>query len=215
MIDYRYRWVRTESMGTADPTNIFLKERTGWAPVPDSERPEDMLPDHGGLMLFRIPEAAAQEVEKTRLQQATEELGAAEKHYMASPKSGLTPDEARTAPETREEIIARLEDFYSPLIITRYPNHFGGRELVEVNNLRRKIGLPDWELQSLRRSLLKHMETKPGQAFEYKGSGPIWVVWRKNTDDAYKLRQEWRMPNTVRGWVRLWWNDLRGMFRRT
>lgn len=166
-------------------------------------------------MLFRIPEAAAQEVEKARVQQATKMLGMAENHYMASLKSGLTPAEAREAPETREEIIAKLEDFFSPMNLARYPDRRPGHDMVAANDLRRRIGLPDWELQSLRRNLLKHMETKPGQAFEYDGSGPIWVVWRKHTDAVYKLRQEWRMPNTLRGWVQLWFNDLRGMLRRT
>ena len=64
---YAYRWVRTSTLGTADPRNISSKTREGWEPVRIEEQPRFALlidPDSrfkdnieiGGLLLCRIPE---------------------------------------------------------------------------------------------------------------------------------------------------------------
>jgi len=63
---YSFRWVRTSTLGTADPMNISSKMREGWEPVKASDHPEIHLmgsgnaryPDSveiGGLMLCKTP----------------------------------------------------------------------------------------------------------------------------------------------------------------
>ena len=64
---YRHRWVRTATMGTADPSNISSKLREGYEPCKAEDYPELMLHastegrfkgniEVGGLLLCRIPE---------------------------------------------------------------------------------------------------------------------------------------------------------------
>lgn len=62
---YAFRWVRTSTLGNADPMNVSSKMREGWEPVKASEHPEIQLmgaktsiPDSieiGGLILCKIP----------------------------------------------------------------------------------------------------------------------------------------------------------------
>ena len=63
---YAYRWVRTSTLGTADPRNISSKTREGWEPVRIEEQPRFALlidPDSrfkdnieiGGLLLCKTP----------------------------------------------------------------------------------------------------------------------------------------------------------------
>ena len=63
---YAYRWVRSSSMGKADPRNLSSKMREGWEPVSISEQPKfQMLVDPGsrfkdnieidGLLLCKTP----------------------------------------------------------------------------------------------------------------------------------------------------------------
>ena len=40
---YAYRWVRTSTLGTADPRNISSKTREGWEPVRIEEQPRFAL----------------------------------------------------------------------------------------------------------------------------------------------------------------------------
>ena len=73
---YRHRWIRAESMGYDDTTNMSGKLRSGWELVRADEYPESEYPtmDHksgkyqgvigvGGLVLARIPEEIAQQRE--------------------------------------------------------------------------------------------------------------------------------------------------------
>lgn len=64
---WQHRWVRTSTMGTADPSNISSKLREGFEPCKAEEYPELMLHastegrfkgniEVGGLLLCRIPE---------------------------------------------------------------------------------------------------------------------------------------------------------------
>lgn len=64
---WSHRWVRTSTMGTADPSNISSKLREGYEPCKAEEYPELMMHattegrfkgnvEVGGLLLCRIPE---------------------------------------------------------------------------------------------------------------------------------------------------------------
>lgn len=64
---WSHRWVRTSTMGTADPSNISSKLREGYEPCKADEYPELMMHattegrfkgniEVGGLLLCRIPE---------------------------------------------------------------------------------------------------------------------------------------------------------------
>ena len=63
---WKHRWVRTSTMGTADPSNISSKLREGYEPCKEQDYPELMMHastdgrfkgciDVGGLLLCRIP----------------------------------------------------------------------------------------------------------------------------------------------------------------
>lgn len=63
---YAYRWIRTSTLGTADPRNISAKTREGWEPVRIEEQPRfALLADPtsrfkdnieiGGLLLCKTP----------------------------------------------------------------------------------------------------------------------------------------------------------------
>jgi len=64
---YAYRWIRTSTLGAADPRNLSGKLREGWEPVRAEEQPEmQLLIDQnsrfkdnieiGGLLLCKTPE---------------------------------------------------------------------------------------------------------------------------------------------------------------
>ena len=64
---WKHRWVRTATMGTADPSNISSKLREGYEPCKAEDYPELMMHattegrfqggiEMGGLLLCRIPE---------------------------------------------------------------------------------------------------------------------------------------------------------------
>ena len=63
---WKHRWVRTATMGTADPSNISSKLREGYEPCKEQDYPELMMHastegrfkgciEVGGLLLCRIP----------------------------------------------------------------------------------------------------------------------------------------------------------------
>ena len=67
---YRYRWIRTATLGTTDAPNVSNKFRQGWVPVKSTDHPEiTVLVDRnsdfpenveiGGLILCKIPEEVA------------------------------------------------------------------------------------------------------------------------------------------------------------
>ena len=69
---YKHRWVRTATMGTADPSNISSKLREGYEPCKAEDYPELMMHaasegrfkgsiEVGGLLLCRIPEEFLQQ----------------------------------------------------------------------------------------------------------------------------------------------------------
>lgn len=69
---WKHRWVRTATMGTADPSNISSKLREGYEPCKAEDYPELMMHataegrfkgsiEVGGLLLCRIPEEFLQQ----------------------------------------------------------------------------------------------------------------------------------------------------------
>lgn len=68
---WKFRWIRTSLMGTADPKNVSSRFREGWEPVKLSDHPELMLTPNleggsdnvevGGLTLCKIPEEIVQQ----------------------------------------------------------------------------------------------------------------------------------------------------------
>ena len=71
---YRHRWIRAESMGYDDTTNMSGKLRSGWELVRADEYPESNYPTMhegryagmigvGGLLLARIPEEIAIQID--------------------------------------------------------------------------------------------------------------------------------------------------------
>ena len=51
--DFKYRWIRTSMMGTADAMNVSAKMREGWEPV--------LIADHPELKLFVDPNSRFKE----------------------------------------------------------------------------------------------------------------------------------------------------------
>jgi hypothetical protein len=69
---FTFRWIRTSSMGEADPTNVSRQFREGWVPVRAEDHPELMLMANpttrfvgnvevGGLLLCKIPASTLQQ----------------------------------------------------------------------------------------------------------------------------------------------------------
>lgn len=64
---WAYRWIRTSTLGAADPMNVSAKTREGWEPVGVDEQPHLQLHESqdlryrgnievGGLILCKMPE---------------------------------------------------------------------------------------------------------------------------------------------------------------
>ena len=64
---WAYRWIRTSTLGAADPMNVSAKQREGWEPVGIEEQPHLRLHESqdlrykgnievGGLILCKMPE---------------------------------------------------------------------------------------------------------------------------------------------------------------
>lgn len=64
---WAYRWIRTSTLGAADPMNVSAKSREGWEPVGIEEQPKLRMHESqdmrfrgnievGGLILCKMPE---------------------------------------------------------------------------------------------------------------------------------------------------------------
>lgn len=64
---WAYRWIRTSTLGAADPMNVSSKQREGWEPVSVEEQPRLRIHESqdlrfrgnieiGGLILCKMPE---------------------------------------------------------------------------------------------------------------------------------------------------------------
>ena len=90
---YAYRWIRTSSLGQADPRNLSAKLREGWEAVRIEEQPKfQMLVDPnsrfkdnieiGGLLLCKTPEEFVQQRNEYYANQTQAQTDAVENNLM-------------------------------------------------------------------------------------------------------------------------------------
>ena len=90
---YAYRWIRTSSLGQADPRNLSAKLREGWEAVRIEEQPKfQMLVDPnsrfkdnieiGGLLLCKTPEEFVQQRNDYYASQTQAQTDAVENNLM-------------------------------------------------------------------------------------------------------------------------------------
>ena len=89
---YAFRWIRTSTLGNADPMNVSSKMREGWEPVKASEHPEIQLmgaktsiPDSieiGGLILCKIPAEFMDQRDAFYRQQADGQMNSVDNNFM-------------------------------------------------------------------------------------------------------------------------------------
>ena len=90
---FSYRWIRTSTLGTADPRNLSAKLREGWEPVRIEEQPKFQLlvdPNSrfkdnieiGGLLLCKTPEEFVEQRNKHYRIQAESQMDAVDNNLM-------------------------------------------------------------------------------------------------------------------------------------
>lgn len=90
---YVYRWIRTATLGQADPTNVSTRFREGWTPVPKQDvMGLGLLPDQrsrfpenmevGGLLLCKMPEERAEARKRHYEAKAQNQLQASDGNFM-------------------------------------------------------------------------------------------------------------------------------------
>lgn len=90
---WEHRWVRTSTLGAGDPTNVSVRLREGWQPVPASEMEALMIQSDanstfkdnievGGLLLCRMPSEDAKARNDYYEKQAKSQLAAVDNNYM-------------------------------------------------------------------------------------------------------------------------------------
>lgn len=90
---YVYRWIRTATLGLADPTNVSTRFREGWVPVPKEEVMHlGLMPDHrsrypdnlevGGLLLCKMPRKRAEQRQKHYEKVARTQIEASDHNFM-------------------------------------------------------------------------------------------------------------------------------------
>jgi hypothetical protein len=90
---FRYRWVRSGSLGSLDTVNVSMRMREGYRPVAMTEHPDmqvvkderSRFPDMvevGGLMLCKIPEEIPRSREETQTRQSVAQVDAVDNHYL-------------------------------------------------------------------------------------------------------------------------------------
>jgi hypothetical protein len=90
---YEFRWVRSSTLGTADPMNVSSKIREGWEPVRASDHPELHLMESedsrfkdnvvvGGLMLCKTPVEMVQERNAYYANQADVQMKSVDNNFM-------------------------------------------------------------------------------------------------------------------------------------
>lgn len=107
-----YRWVRTSTLGLADPTNVSSRFREGWQPVPMEEWMEmelGLMQDHrtqfpdnlevGGLLLCKMPKERSEQRQRHFERVAANQIVASDNNFMrdADPRMPLLkPDRSST-----------------------------------------------------------------------------------------------------------------------
>lgn len=90
---YAYRWIRTSTLGTADPRNLSGKLREGWEPVAIEEQPQMKLlvdPNSrfkdnieiGGLLLCKSPEEFVEQRNTHYAKQSQAQTEAVDNNFM-------------------------------------------------------------------------------------------------------------------------------------
>ena len=89
---YAFRWIRTSTLGNADPMNISSKMREGWEPVKASEHPEIQLmgaktnvPDSieiGGLILCKTPIEFVKQRDEFYQKQSEGQMNSVDNNFM-------------------------------------------------------------------------------------------------------------------------------------
>jgi hypothetical protein len=91
---YAYRWIRTSTLGAADPRNLSGKLREGWEPVAIEEQPKFQLlvdPNSrfkdnieiGGLLLCKTPEEFVEQRNTHYIRQANAQMEAVDNNLMS------------------------------------------------------------------------------------------------------------------------------------
>lgn len=86
---WRFRWITTHVLGTADPMNVSRRMREGWEPCKASDHPELMMFENkagnvelGGLILAKMPEELAQSREEYYSNQSTRQMESVDNTFM-------------------------------------------------------------------------------------------------------------------------------------
>ena len=93
MAGYAYRWIRTSTLGSADPSNLSAKMREGWEPVQVEEQPEMQLlidPNSrfkdnieiGGLLLCKTPKELVEQRNSHYVKQSESQTEAVDNNFM-------------------------------------------------------------------------------------------------------------------------------------
>lgn len=101
---YVFRWIRTATLGQADPTNVSTRFREGWVPVPLAEVQHlGLMPDHrtrfpdnlevGGLLLCRMEEDKAKARQRHFEKVSRNQIEASDSNFMkqADPRMPVLP----------------------------------------------------------------------------------------------------------------------------
>lgn len=207
MAEFKYRWVAVSIRDESNLPHVDRMKADSWQPVPpdDPMCPQRNDDEHRSLVLYRKPielaNAAVAEMQAHAASQLNDELerwrGNAAPHVQTFAEVTQNP-KYKGAVATRDEILARLEDFYRP-------EHFANMKAssepyivdqwVEVNRLRRLINLPEWTQLGLRRQLLKHWKSHGGA---FSKAPYYWVSGELAY--AHDKRIEWGMPATFGEW---------------
>ena len=90
---WRFRWIRTSTLGHPDNTNVSQKFRDGWVPVKREDHPEmvgqsdinsrwEGAVEQGGLLLCKAPEEKMQSRNKHFQKIAQQQMESVDRNYM-------------------------------------------------------------------------------------------------------------------------------------
>ena len=91
--DWVFRYIRTSTMGVADPQNTSAKSREGWEPVKAEEQPKLMMQadpnsrfkgniEIGGLSLCKAPEELMKQRDEYYAKQAKAQIQSVDNNFM-------------------------------------------------------------------------------------------------------------------------------------
>jgi len=90
---WRFRWIRTSTLGQTDDTNVSMKFREGWVPVKRDDHPELKITsdinsqfegniEQGGLLLCKAPEEKMKARTKHFNEVARRQMESVDSNYM-------------------------------------------------------------------------------------------------------------------------------------